>query len=90
MVRLPLVAAAFACVLAFVTVSASALGQISSAIAIASPGGNPGPLIIRITRPSPQSEGDLAPAKQTRCLLEWSGGLSGQYTKHCTSSPLSH
>jgi len=89
MLRLPLVWKGLV-VVGTVATATGALADVSTAVRSSPDGTNTGPLIIRIERSSAPSQGDSAVIKQTRCLLQWTAGEPGKYTKQCSTSALPH
>ena len=88
MLRLPLMATGLGAASLIVAATNGALGDVNTALSGLSPYTNKGPLIIHITRSSELSQGAAEVLKQTRCLLEWQGGLQGQFAKQCKTSTL--
>ena len=89
MLRLPLMITGLGAAAAIVAATTGALGDVNQALAGAfGDPGNKGPLIIQVTRSSSLSQGASEVLKATRCLLEWQGGIKGQFQKHCTTTDL--
>jgi hypothetical protein len=88
MLRLPLMATGLTAAAAIVVATTGALGDVSKALSGSAAATNPGPLIIQVTHSSSLAQGAADLLKQTRCLLQWRGGIDGQYDKQCQSSTL--
>ena len=86
--RLPFMIAGLGAAAAIVAVTTGALGDVNSALGHLAGDPGKGPLIIHIQRSTSLSQGAAGVLKQTRCLLEWTGGEHGEYDKHCSSSAL--
>lgn len=86
--RLAFMCVGLGAVLAVVGATTGALGDVSRALSAFGPDSNKGPLIIHIQKSTSLSQGTADVYKQTRCLLQWSGGKRGQYDKQCETSNL--